>query len=479
MTTYLDMEPFVTQMKSPGFPGLDGHTAPLPSDFPDGDSYWMKNFKIPGEAEAQAADLPSEVDVVIIGSGITGAAVAYRLAQQQSHLRVAMVEARGICSGATGRNGGHIARAEAFDIRHVADKFGVEDAIRIRRMILRNRDMMLEVIEKLGVADEIDLRLDGGLAVFGSAEEREGFEKDMEFAQNHGMTLECSLLSPDQVLEKCSISPEIAKYGAAYLEKAGSMYPRKFIAAMLRHVKTQMKNFTIHPYHPVTSVSKIAEYGNSSTARQSYEIITDKGIIRTRAVVHATNAYASHLLPSLAGKHGVFGCKCEVIAIQHNHATSTQNPLKQSFGYDQVWHWIMQRPDNGPFIYGWSGIEKLLDYDDSKTLAENHESRAFMSKWLEESFPKTFENVDWGRDVKNCWSGIQGYTIDGSSFVGNPSADSPGEFMSVGHNGEGMGRCFACATVLVDKMVHYLEGKDEQATWSAPEWFPRAFVHDG
>ena len=52
-------------------------------------------------------ELPEEVDTVVIGSGITGARVAHQLLTSASYNgeRILMLEARQICSGATGRNG--------------------------------------------------------------------------------------------------------------------------------------------------------------------------------------------------------------------------------------------------------------------------------------------------------------------------------------------------------------------------------------
>lgn len=60
--------------------------------------------------------LPGRTDILIIGSGITGAAVAWNLMQHRdegssskntnaSSPGVVMLEARQACSGATGRNG--------------------------------------------------------------------------------------------------------------------------------------------------------------------------------------------------------------------------------------------------------------------------------------------------------------------------------------------------------------------------------------
>lgn len=56
------------------------------------------------------ADLPQESDIVIIGAGYSGVSIAYHLLRHQSqqnkpHPSITILEARQICSGATGRNG--------------------------------------------------------------------------------------------------------------------------------------------------------------------------------------------------------------------------------------------------------------------------------------------------------------------------------------------------------------------------------------
>ena len=52
--------------------------------------------------------LPATVDLIIIGSGITGTLTAYNLLQRQPGMKILMLEAREVCGGATGRNGGQI-----------------------------------------------------------------------------------------------------------------------------------------------------------------------------------------------------------------------------------------------------------------------------------------------------------------------------------------------------------------------------------
>lgn len=52
---------------------------------------------------SKGKSLPIHADIVIIGSGITGTSFAYHALKRDSALRIVMLEAREVCSGATGR----------------------------------------------------------------------------------------------------------------------------------------------------------------------------------------------------------------------------------------------------------------------------------------------------------------------------------------------------------------------------------------
>lgn len=107
---------------------------------------------------------------VIIGSGITGASIARTLLKTQtksssSHPRVVMLEARSICSGATGCNGGHI--LETSDkYAELADVFGVDIARKMMRFRLSHLKEMLGVAEEWGLTAETQARKVRFLSVY-------------------------------------------------------------------------------------------------------------------------------------------------------------------------------------------------------------------------------------------------------------------------------------------------------------------------
>jgi hypothetical protein len=67
-------------------------------------SYWQETPDVIADLRS-TPNLPETADVVVIGSGISGACIAYNLLCGNAGLQVVMLEARQACSGATGRNG--------------------------------------------------------------------------------------------------------------------------------------------------------------------------------------------------------------------------------------------------------------------------------------------------------------------------------------------------------------------------------------
>jgi glycine/D-amino acid oxidase-like deaminating enzyme len=69
-------------------------------------SWWLQHLP-PDLAPPASTALPTTADVLIVGAGITGCATAYWLQKLYGRSSI-VLDARCLCGGATGRNGGHL-----------------------------------------------------------------------------------------------------------------------------------------------------------------------------------------------------------------------------------------------------------------------------------------------------------------------------------------------------------------------------------
>lgn len=152
--------------------------------------FWLNDPPFPELINIQSPKLPPQADIVIIGSGITGAAIAWTLTQQCKILNIkrniVILEAREISSGATGRNGGHIKTASYRTFAELKKRIGVEKASEIVNFQLMHLGVLVGLCEREGFevaecrkVETVDLVL--GEEEFMAAKEEVGdFEKVME-----------------------------------------------------------------------------------------------------------------------------------------------------------------------------------------------------------------------------------------------------------------------------------------------------------
>ncbi len=112
-------------------------------------SFWQSSSH-PNLASIQSETLPEARDVVVLGSGITGCSVARWLLAGDEALSVTVLDARGVCSGATGRNGGHIRGVAVQDYDRLSQRFGHDAAVKIVRFSLSHAESIASTAKELG-----------------------------------------------------------------------------------------------------------------------------------------------------------------------------------------------------------------------------------------------------------------------------------------------------------------------------------------
>ncbi|KZV72829.1 FAD dependent oxidoreductase [Peniophora sp. CONT] len=429
----------------------------------------------PLAAEGSDGPLTAEADVCIIGSGITGVSIAYHLSNlikkgDSANPRVVIIEARDFCSGATGRNGGHLTAHNFLDFASNWKAYGLEEAKRAFEIENYTSTEIDQIVRKHGLQQVVDYVVGGRTVPAFSDNELDEMKTSYEAAKAAGLDVSSiEWLSSHQVQEK---------YGASYpaIRQPGcNLWPLKLVTALYQIVQEARKlDVHLHTRTPVTAV----DGGPGHWVLQ-----TPRGTISTPTVIHATNGYASHLLPHLAGSSGIVPVRGQVLALRAS--TSAEALTRSSWLANEGFEYWFPRPVHGevelPIVILGGGREtagptfETFESDDSLL---NPRVGSALRKFLPTVFPGKYEEGS-DSNVLMEWTGIMGHTRSGDPLVG-PVIDSngddkafAGQYICAGYTGHGMPRAYACAETIARIVAAKLSGSDE---WEVPSWLPRHYL---
>ncbi|SPO26403.1 uncharacterized protein UTRI_03992 [Ustilago trichophora] len=456
--------------------------APLPS--PSGKatlSYWMATTSS-DQLPTSLDKVPAQSDVLIIGSGITGVSCAYHLVnslsnasstQKQKLGSITIVEARSFCSGATGRNGGHLTAASALAYTDLAAN--PTHLLNARLSALSNQEITFEtgkVVESILNFETNTANAIRSILKTENAEEEVGFTDDrnwhMCFEQAEVDAFEDSLRQagthqrlrnyvaqirrvPMEEVEERMNRPSGIK--AVYEIPGATLHPRKLVSLIYRCAQKSaaakgisLNLVTDTPVHKVSS------------ARDGSILTTSKGDIQASYVVHATNGYASHLLPHLSSPStGIIPTRAQVVAVAPSSSKVLWGMGLSAGGGYEYGHQRPSTESNLPlYIFG-GGREYATgrEWGVADDVSLNSEVSAFLHPYLARTFPNSY-----GEEVTMEWTGIMGYTKSKDPLVG-PVPDGRGgkEYIAAGYSGHGMTRAFGCAQVVADMIMADMKGE--------------------
>lgn len=438
----------------------------VPKGFPQPNptvSYWQ----LPPHAIANhrsTASLPTSktFDYIIVGSGISGAAVAHKLLTRNASLSILMLEARTAASGASGRNGGHCRAGWWLNFKIYAQKFGEDDALKF------------EALEEQNVADIADFVKQHNVDCdFEDVETVDSYYTDEAWEE----VLEVMRFREEVGKRRPDVRTPMKKTVWRGQEARDHLGLPNVIGAVSYPAHTQ------NPYLLVCKMleSSLAKGLNLQTntpalsvkpdAKGSWEVHTDRGTVHAKQVVLATNAYTNVLHSGLAGTGFLKPSRSQVTAIRprsaslRHHASQGKSVGVNDRGSGDYFH--LRAPGYkgaGDVIYGGGrSVSKTREMGITDDSAINDEIAAY----LKSSVPDVFGRETWGRhsvEVRD-WSGITCYTPDTFPLVGPMPGEKPGLWASIGMNGHGMAMAFRSAEALVTMMT----------TGKEPDWFPKSF----
>src|SRR5437763_471734 len=153
----------------------------------DTQPYWSRSAKLP-QFESLSSDL--QVDVVVIGGGLTGITTAYLL--KQAGAKVALLERARCAAADTGHTTAHLAYVTDYRLNQLVKTFGREGAKAFWEAGVAALDQIAEIVSK----QEIDCQfkwvsgyLHGQLAK-DDPKDRKSLEADAELARELGFDVE-------------------------------------------------------------------------------------------------------------------------------------------------------------------------------------------------------------------------------------------------------------------------------------------------
>lgn len=255
-----------------------------------------------------------------------------------------------------------------------------------------------------------------------------------EMAVTSGFT-DWTTMTPEQVREKSGMQ---VTHNAGFSIAAASWHPAKWVWCLL---ETALKKPNVQLFSQ-TKVTRVEDQG------EHYLVHTERGTIRTRHVVNATESYTPNLHRQF---HDV------IKPMQEQAASGNEGPkqMKPSVGIGGLWFFCGRY---GPRVLFGSGGSRLPDHEAGR----NQPSR-FLTKFVAGELERYFG--PYQLHLTNEWSGTVGYTPDEYPIVG--LIDGKRQYIIGGMCGSGSGVSFNGGRCIVNRIL----GNTDETDDYLPEYF--------
>lgn len=342
-------------------------------------SYWQRTVAPLSISTA----LPHTVDVFVVGSGLFGAATAYWLAR--SGRQVALVDRVGVAYGASGRNGGFVVAGLHEAYSQAIKRLGHEVAEAVIRITYENQAVLRQVLmdEKI----DCDYREPGSLGLALSEAQMAGVRQNVAALQTDGFSAQWLARADAQELIHTPLGPEIL--GGSFLPGQALVHSAKCIQGLVQ--AAQRHGARVYQAQAL----RLEQHGASVLVE------TERGNIQAGAVVLATNAWTSELIPSM--QQWIVPVRGQVLAyapVPPVFATAVFTSITET---EEYW----QQTLDGSIVLG--GCRALAPGRDVAVWEQTPTPE--VQQGLEQIFPRLFPQFT-DLHVAQRWAGLMAFTPD-------------------------------------------------------------------
>lgn len=259
--------------------GQPATTHPPSGDSPGepsmGGNYWADSFPRPAPVRAPVSG-SMHVDVAIVGAGYSGLWTAWYLKKLRPTLSIAILEAKTVGFGASGRNGGWVTSGTSGVDTLLANPRTRADGLAIQRAVHESIDEIGRVTSEAGI--DCHYRKSGAIHFATSAAQEERLRAAADRWSEYGLGEEdCRWLDSAEVAERVRAQ---GQRGGLWHRNYAVMHPARLVHGLAAAVETA--GVTIHENTPARKITR-------------GRIETPGATVHAGAIVLATEAYTSRL----------------------------------------------------------------------------------------------------------------------------------------------------------------------------------------
>lgn len=276
----------------------------------------------------------------------------------------------------------------------------------------------------------------------------------------------CSFVTAKETLQRLSVPDAKA---AIVTDVAARCWPYKLVAGVVEDLVLDeglQGRFNLQTWTPVQEIKREGKKWN---------VGTERGGVKTKYVVLATNGYTSALVPDY--KDLIVPCRGQMSALLPPEELRGEGRLKTSLGFMKEGNhdYLVQRSNEkgGHLMFG--GAETYgprLGVTDDSIVDERQ------TDWLRKSLPMYLSLEDKKKlELVQTWSGIMGFSRDEVPLVG-PVPGKEGLFMCAGFTGHGMPNTWLCGkttALMVGQIRNGASTKDAVDTAAEETKLPKAY----
>lgn len=389
-------------------------------------NYWLESCH---RNSTSASLVPDSVDVIVVGSGVTGLVASLFLGR--AGLRVLVLDKDEIASGSSTRNAGIMVLGYKLSPKSMVDCFGLEATVAFYRMSLDSFDFVASLVSDNGI--DCDYRSGGHLEVAAKQAHLRGIEEIQVFYSEH-------LNHHLKLIAKQDIGSYIQSdryFGGSLDPKGCSLNPQKYMLELTH--RASEAGVLLCPNTEAISIQR---------RKGGFVVNVGSKKVSTERIIMATNALTGRIVPWLQSR---------IVAVG-SHMIATEelpreivNPLIN--GHISV-------SDTKRFLYYFrlSPDRRRLLFGGRTRFSASNTDRDIFS--LRNSFLEVFPQL-CNFDIEYAWSGLVGFTRDFLPHLGNHE----GIHYALGYNGGGvaigsyLGACLAKNILGNDSKKLPIEGR--------------------